>query len=50
MATEKITVSYGRNRGYSHHFVWAYQHNRDLYNCYVKARSDPSKGYMNRLK
>ena len=37
-------------RDYSHHFVWTYEHNRDLYNCYMKARSDPSKGYMNRLE
>ena len=50
MATEKITISYRRNKDYSHHFIWTYEHNRDLYNCYVKARSDPSKGYMNRLK
>ena len=50
MATEKTIISYRRNRDYSHHFVWTYDHNRDLYNCYVKARSGPSKGYMNRLK
>ena len=50
MATEKTTVSYRRNRDYSHHFVWSYEHNRDLYNCYVTARNNPSKGYMNMLK
>ena len=50
MAIEKTTVSYRRKRDYSHHFMWTYEHNHDLYNCYVKARIDPSKGYMNRLK
>ena len=43
MATEKTTGSYRRNRDYSHDFIWTYQHNLDLYNCYVKARSDLSK-------
>ena len=44
MAIEKTTVSYRRKRDYSHHFIWTYEHNHDLYNCYVKARLDPSKG------
>ena len=42
--------SYQRpNRDYSNHIVWAYELNKDLYNCLVKA--DKCKlGYTERLK
>ena len=42
--------SYKRNRNYSIHFNWTYELNCDLYKCYIKAKEDPSVGYMRRLK
>ena len=49
MATRK-PVSYRTGRDYSTHFTWTYELNKDVYDCYTKARSDPSKGYTKRLK
>ena len=43
-------VSYLRNRDYSKQFNWTEDLNEDVYKCYVKAKSDPKIGYMNRLK
>ena len=51
MASNKTKpVSYRRNRGYSTHFKWTYELNFDVYNCYIRAREDPSIGYMKQLK
>ena len=51
MASNKTKpVSYRRNRDYSTHFKWTYKLNCDVYNCYMRARKDPSIGYMKRLK
>ena len=51
MASNKTKpVSYRRNRDYSTHFKWTYELNCDVYNCYMRARKDPSIGYMKRLK
>ena len=39
-----------RNRYYMSHFVWTYKLNRDVYQCYIKARENPKIGYMKRMK
>ena len=44
------SVSYRRDRDYSKQFKWTYELNKDLYNCYTKARENPKKGYMKRMK
>ena len=31
-------------------FKWTYELNKDFYNCYAKARKNPKKGYMIRMK
>ena len=49
MASRK-PVSYRTCRDYSTHFTWTYELNKDVYECYKKARSDPSKGYTKRMK
>ena len=49
MATRRPT-SYRRNRDYAQHFEWTYELNKDVYDCYVKARSNPAIGYMRQLK
>ena len=46
----KKSVSYRRNRDYSKQFRWTYELNKDLFNCYTKAKEDPKKGYMKRMK
>ena len=46
----KKSVSYRRNRNYRTQFTWTYELNKDLYDCYMKAREDPRKDYMNRMK
>ena len=43
-------VSYLRNRDYSKQFIWTQELNEDVYNCYIKSKSDPKIGYVNRLK
>ena len=48
-ATTK-TVSYRRNRDHKNQFNWTYELNNDLLDCYTKAREDPSKGYMKKIK
>ena len=49
MASRK-PISYRTNRDYSTHFTWTYELNKDVYECYTRARSDPSKGYTKRMK
>ena len=44
------SVSNRRDRDYSKQFKWTYELNEDLYNCYTKARENPKKGYMKRMK
>ena len=44
------SVNYRRDRDYSKQFKWTYELNKDLYNCYTKARENPKKGYMKRMK
>ena len=44
------SVSYRRDRDYSKQFKWTYELNKDLYNCYTKARENPKKGDMERMK
>ena len=44
------SVSYRRDRDYLKQFKWTYDLNKDLYNCYTKARENPNKGYMKRMK
>ena len=44
------SVSYRRDRDYSKQFKWTYELNKDLYNCYTKARENPKKGDMERKK
>ena len=44
------SISYRRNRDYTKSFKWTYELDKDLYQCYIKAKSDPRIGYMNRLK
>ena len=46
------SVSYRRDRDYSKQFKWTLNKelNKDLYNCYTKARENPKKGYMKRMK
>ena len=44
------SVSYRRDRDYSKQFKWTYELNKDLYNCYTKARQNPKKSYMKRMK
>ena len=51
MASNKTkSASYRRNRDYSTYFKWNYELNCDVYNCYIRAREDPSIGYMKGLK
>ena len=45
-----MAVSYRRNRNYKNQFKLTYELNEDLYKCYMKAKSDPKIGYMNRMK
>ena len=44
------SISYRRNRDYTKSFKWTYELDKELYQCYIKAKSDPRIGYMNRLK
>ena len=44
------SVSYRRDRDYSKQFKWTDELNKDLYNCYTKARENPKKGDMERMK
>ena len=44
------SISYRRNRDYTKSFKWTYELDKDLYQCCIKAKSDPRIGYMNRLK
>ena len=44
------SVSYRRDRDYSKKFKWTYELNKDLYDCYTKARENPKEGYMKRMK
>ena len=46
------SVSYRRDRDYSKQFKWTLNKelNKDLYNCYTKARENPKKGYMKHMK
>ena len=46
------SVSYRRDRDYSKQFKWTLNKelNKDLCNCYTKARENPKKGYMKRMK
>ena len=44
------SISYRRNRDYTKSFKWTYELDKDLYQCYIKAKSKPRIGYMNRLK
>lgn len=48
-ATTK-TISYRRNRDHKKQFNSTYELNNDLLDCYTKAREDPSKGYMKKIK
>ena len=32
------------------HFVWTYEHNRDVYQCYTKAGENPKIVCMKRMK
>ena len=52
MATKEKTksVSYQRKRDYTNGFTWTYELNQDVFQCYKKARENPSIGYMKRLK
>ena len=52
MATKEQTksTSYRRNRDYTNHFEWSYELNRDVCQCYVKARQIPIIVYMKRMK
>ena len=45
MPTKK-SVSYQRNCNYTKQFSWTYDLNCDLYNCYTKAKENPTIGYM----
>ena len=42
------TVSYRRD--YSKQFNWSYELNKDLFECYKKAKEQPGRGYMKRMK
>ena len=42
--------SYSRDRDYSKQLKWTCELNKDLYNCYKKARKNAKNGYMKRLK
>ena len=42
--------SYRRNRDYANHFEWTYELNRDIYQCYLKARQIPTISYVKRMK
>ena len=44
------SVSYRRDRDYSKQFKWTDELNKDLYNFYTKARENPKKGDMERMK
>ena len=53
MATKQTitNISYRKsNRNYSDSISWTEDMNNDVYNFYVEARKDPSRGYMKRLK
>ena len=52
MATASTTknISVCKNRDYSKKFEWTTDLNNDVYNFYLEAKRDPSKGYTNRLK
>lgn len=45
-----MPASYLRNRDYSRQFNWTEPLNDDILQCYIRAKSDPSKGYMKRMK
>ena len=45
-----MNVSYQRNRDYSKNLDWTYGLNSDVYECYKRAKCDPTIGYMKRLK
>lgn len=45
-----MPTSYRRNRDYSRQFTWTEELNEDLYQCFLRAKSDPSIGYMKRMK
>ena len=42
--------SYRRHRDYSTHFNWTYEFKRDVYQCYLTVKEDPTIGYMKRMK
>ena len=44
------SVSYRRDRDYLKQFKWTFELNKDLYNSYSKAKENPKKGYMKRMK
>ena len=44
------SISYCRNRDYIKSFKWLYELDKDLHQCFIKAKSDPRTGYMKRLK
>ena len=46
----KKPVSYLRKRDSSKQWNWTQELNEDVYNCHIKAKSDPKNGYMNHLK
>ena len=52
MATRSTTknISIRKNRDYSKDFEWTADLKQDVYNCYLEAKRDPSKGYTKRLK
>ena len=43
-------VSYRRNGDYKKQFHWTNKLNKDLLDCHFKARKDPSKGYLKKMK
>ena len=45
-----MNVSYQRNRDYSKNLDWTYELKSDVYECYKRAKCDPTIGYMKRLK
>ena len=52
MATREKSksVSLRGIRDYMSHFVWTYELNHEVYQCYTKARENPKVGYKKRMK
>ena len=44
------SVSYRRNRDYTKSFKWTYELEKDLHQCYIKAKSDPRTGLHESVK